>query len=180
MPLSVELTIIPSIGTCRCGLHGALMSVQLDSNGAQDTTEPCCSACFTLDSKQLVLMTPESSIPRAPSKRVKKLSQKQERKVMAELPGGRTQPGSGSRAGYKGDGRVYDRIRVEMKQTATQSMGIVTRDVLNKIRSECAGREEPIVVVDFTDKTTGRVEDRWCVIEHKVLKRVLDATELNS
>lgn len=180
MPLSVELVIIPSIGTCKCGLHGSLWAIQVASNGAEDTTESRCSACMTIDGFQAILMVPESTVSRAPSRRIKKLSQKQERKVMAELPGGRTQPGSGSKTGYKGDGRVYDRIRVEMKQTATQSMSIVTRNVLNKIRGECAGREEPIVVVDFTDKSTGRVEDRWCVIEHKVLKRVLDATKLDS
>jgi len=95
---------------------------------------------------------------------------------MASLPGGRVQAGSGSRPGYKGDGRVYDRIRVEMKSTTSKDMGIVDRDVLNKIRSECEGREEPIVVVDFADKKTGRVEDRWALIEFKVLERILNAT----
>ena len=95
---------------------------------------------------------------------------------MNSLPGGRTQPGSGARPGYKGDGRVYDRIRVEMKSTTTKNMGIVTRDVLRKIRGECTGREEPIVVVDFANKATGRVEDRWAIIEFKVLEKILNAT----
>jgi hypothetical protein len=54
-------------------------------------------------------------------------------------------------------------------------MSIVSRDVLNKIRGECEGREEPIVVVDFADKTTGRVEDQWAIIELKVLERILHA-----
>ena len=95
---------------------------------------------------------------------------------MASLPGGRTMPGSGSRPGYKGDGRVYDRIRVEMKSTTRQDMAIVTRDVLRKIRSECEGREKPIVVIDFANKKTNRVEDRWALIEFAELERILDAT----
>ena len=55
-------------------------------------------------------------------------------------------------------------------------MGIVSRDVLNKIRGECEGREEPIVVVDFVNKITGHVEDQWALIELKVLERILRAT----
>lgn len=93
---------------------------------------------------------------------------------MEEL-GGRIMPGSGSKSGYKGDGRVFDRARVEMKETFSRTFAM-TRDILNKIRGECSGKEEPVVVVDFKDKATGRTEDRWAIIEFKVLKRFLDAT----
>lgn len=119
-------------------------------------------------------MVAESKVPRAPSRRVRKLSQKQEREVMSDL-GGRVMPASGSKAGYKGDGRVFDRIRVEMKESFSRTFAM-TRDILDKIRGECTGKEEPVVVVDYKDKATGRTEDRWCVIEYKVLKRILDAT----
>lgn len=74
---------------------------------------------------------------------------------------------------------MYDRIRVEMKSTTKKDMSIVSRDVLNKIRGECEGREEPIVVVDFADRVTGRVEDQWALVELKVLERILNATALD-
>lgn len=176
MPLSVEVLVIQDIGVCECGAHGSLTSIVLQSGEAEDTTKACCSACLPDGVHRLLLMVPESTIKRAPSRQTKKRSQKQERKVMASLPGGRTQAGSGSRPGYKGDGRVYDRIRVEMKSTTNQDMSIVSRKVLNKIRGECTGREEPIVVVDFADKITGRVEDQWALVELKVLERILNAT----
>lgn len=176
MPLSLEVLVTQSVGTCSCGAYGALTTVAVQSGDAEDTTKAFCSACLPGNMHRMVLMVPETSVPHPPSRQVKKRSQKQERRVMASLPGGRTQAGSGSRPGYKGDGRVYDRIRVEMKSTTTRDMGIVSRDVLNKIRGECEGREEPIVVVDFVNKITGHVEDQWALIELKVLERILRAT----
>lgn len=86
--------------------------------------------------------------------------------------GGRVMPGSGSRPGYKGDGRVFDRIRVEMKTTFNLAFSL-TREVLNKIRGECSGTEEPVVVIDFKDRDTGKTEDRWVVVEYKILLRLM-------
>lgn len=141
-----------------------------------DRTVAKCPACQETEVQQLVLMTTESKLPSALSRRVRALSRKQERTVMSDL-GGRVMPASGARAGYKGDGRVFDRIRVEMKESFSSTFRL-TREILNKIRGECAGKEEPVVVVDFKDKRTGGTEDRWCVIEYKVLKRIMDAGEL--
>ena len=121
-------------------------------------------------------MTAESKLPSAVSRRVRALSRKQERTIMSDL-GGRVMPASGSRPGYKGDGRVFDRIRVEMKESFSNTFKL-TREILNKIRGECAGKEEPVVVVDFKDRRTGNTEDRWCILEYKVLKRIMDAGEL--
>ncbi len=144
--------------------------------GVSDKTPGRCSACEETEVQRIVLMAAESKIPSATSRRVRELSRKQERTVMADL-GGRVMPASGSRPGYKGDGRVFDRIRVEMKESFSSTFKI-TREVLNKIRGECAGKEEPVVVVDFKDKRTGNTEDRWCIIEYKILKRLMDTGEL--
>lgn len=119
-------------------------------------------------------MTAESRLPNATSKRVRKLSQKQEREVMAEL-GGRVMPGSGNQKSYKGDGRIFNKVRVEMKEVFGSAFSL-SREVLNKIRGECAGQEEPVVVIDYKDKVTGRTEDRWAVVEFKVLKRLIDVS----
>jgi hypothetical protein len=178
VPLSVEVSVERVVGTCSCGTHGALTSTVVTCGSAVDRTKPSCSACQETEVQRLVLMTPESKVPRAPSRRVRKLSAKQEREVMADL-GGRTQPASGSKAGYKGDGRVYNRIRVEMKETFGLAFNL-TRGILDKIRGECTGREEPVVVIDYKDRISGRTEDRWCVIEYKVLSRILEATKEES
>lgn len=157
-------------------MHGTLTTVIVGCGGAIERAKPLCPACQETEVQRVVLMTPESKIPSAVSRRVRELSKKQERTVMADL-GGRVMPASGSKAGYKGDGRVYDRIRVEMKETSSLAFNL-SREVLNKIRGECAGKEEPVVVIDFKNRKTGNTEDRWCVIEYKVLKRILDAGEL--
>jgi hypothetical protein len=174
VPLSIEVSVERIVGTCGCGIHGALSSIVVHAGEATDKTKPICPACQETETHKLVLMTPESKIPRAPSRRVKHLSQKQEREVMAEL-GGRVMPASGSKPGYKGDGRVFDVARVEMKEVFSKTFNL-TRDILNKIRGECSGKEVPVVVVDFKDKATGRTEDRWCVLEFKLLKGFLDGS----
>ena len=92
---------------------------------------------------------------------------------MEDLPGGRVMPASGALPGYKGDGRIRGLFRFEMKETFSLGFAL-TREVLNKIRGECSGKEEPVVVLDFKDKGTGRTEDRWCIIPYKTLKRFID------
>lgn len=177
MPLSLEVTFETSDGYCSCGFLGTLTRLVAYCGPAIDASVAMCPTCLRGNHK-FVLMTPESKIPRAPSRRIRKLSQKQERGVMTEL-GGRTQPGSGSRPGHKGDGRIFDKYRIEMKLTMSRTFAL-TRDILNKIRGECSGKEEPVVVVDFKDKATGRTEDRWCVIQYKEFKRIIGDPEQHS
>jgi hypothetical protein len=133
------------------------------------TLEPRCGDCLVNRVMTGVLAEPKTKKRKAPSRRMKQLADKQEREVMDDL-GGRTQPASGARSGYKGDGRVYDRFRVEAKFTFAKAFSL-TRAVLNKIRGECAGKETPALVVDFKDKRTGRTDDRWVVIPYKVWKK---------
>lgn len=173
MPLSLEVSVERLVGTCSCGVHGSLASIVVHAGEATDKTPPICPACQETETHKLTLMVPESKVPRAPSKRMRQLSRKQERTVMEEL-GGRVMPASGSLPAHKGDGRIYNRARLEMKECFGLAFSL-TRDILNKIRGECSGREEPIVVLDFKDKATGRTEDRWAVIEYKMLKRFLES-----
>lgn len=92
-----------------------------------------------------------------------------------EAIGGRTSKASGAMASDKSDGRLIDRIRLEAKLTYANSFRI-TRAVLNKIRGECVGLEEPVVQIDFNDKATGRVEDSWVVIPFHLWEKYVNAT----
>lgn len=93
--------------------------------------------------------------------------------------GGRVQPNSGSRPGYKSDGRLYDQVRMEAKYTTKKTFPLERAD-LNKVRGECQGHEKPVLVVDFKDKLTGKTEDRWAVIEYKEWEKIVHAANKDS
>jgi hypothetical protein len=105
---------------------------------------------------------PEPKPKKISAKKNKRASMAQEREVMEAL-GGRRQAGSGALGHLKGDGRVRDKYRVEIKYTRTKSYR-VDRDELSKIRGECTGMEQPLFVIDFVDKETGGSEDRWVMM----------------
>lgn len=125
-----------------------------------------------------MLMQHKAEVPKGVSKRIKRISQKQERKVMESI-GGRTSKASGAMASDKSDGRLLDRIRLEAKFTFASSYRL-TRDVLNKIRGECQGKEEPAVQLDFNNKSTGGVEDSWVVIPLHVWEKYVNETAEDS
>lgn len=105
---------------------------------------------------------PEAKLKKVSAKKNKRASMSQEREIMEAL-GGRRQAGSGALGHLKGDGRVRDKYRVEIKYTRTKSYRL-DRDELSKIRGECSGLEQPLFVIDFVDKETGGSEDRWVLV----------------
>jgi hypothetical protein len=106
---------------------------------------------------------PEQKPKKITAKQTKRASIRQENEVMEAL-GGRRQAGSGAVAHLKGDGRVRDKYRVEMKYTRANSYR-VDRKELNKLRGECEGTEIPVFVIDFVDPQTGGSADRWVMVE---------------
>lgn len=100
-----------------------------------------------------------------PSKRDKKRSLRQERKLAEDI-GGRTQPGSGNQSYAKGDVRKKGKFRVEAKFTKSKSYNL-TREVLSKISGECTGGEKPILHVDFVHPSTLRSENSYVVIPYE-------------
>lgn len=104
------------------------------------------------------------------AKRQKRASIAQEHDVMEAL-GGRRQAGSGAVGHLKGDGRVRDKYRVEIKYTRTKGYR-VDRDELSKIRGECTGLEEPLFVIEFMDKETGGSGDRWVLVPFHHFKKL--------
>lgn len=111
-----------------------------------------------------VFVAKEDPKPKTVTKKAqKRASIRQENEVMEAL-GGRRQAGSGAVAHLKGDGRVRDKYRVEMKYTRKGSYR-VDRKELSKIRGECSGTEIPLFVIDFVDPQTGGSADRWVMVE---------------
>ena len=176
MPVSIDAHLEGPNGDCSeyslCGGHGRLYVLILNMNGVTARSKPLCESCFQSNYHNLVFMK-EPKKRKAPSRRMKKLSQKQEQHIMDSI-GGRTQAASGSRNGYKGDGRLYDRVRMEAKYTFAKVFKLRHAD-LSKVRGECEGHEEPALVVDFKEESTGRTKDRWVVVPFKAWMERINA-----
>lgn len=107
---------------------------------------------------------PHGTLLRTRPQRRKRISKKQEKRI--EDLGGNVQPGSGSRPGYKSDGRIRGRYRIENKYTTAESFRVELRDLV-KIRSECVGLEVPVFEVQFRTPRTMHVRDEWVLIPRK-------------
>lgn len=117
---------------------------------------------------------PHGTLLRTSPQRRKRISKKQERRI--EELGGNAQPGSGSRPGYKSDGRIRGRYRIENKYTETESYRVELRD-LAKIRSECVGLEVPVFEVQFRAPRTMQVRDEWVLIPRKEWEKHVHADD---
>lgn len=94
--------------------------------------------------------------------RIKRASMQQEEETARAL-GGHRQTGSGARPGYKGDGRVMGRFRIENKFTTAKEFRLKLAE-LRKIRAECSGQEVPVFDVQFKDKDTLKLIDHWVLV----------------
>lgn len=98
-------------------------------------------------------------------KKIKRLSRRQELGLATDT-GSQVQKGSGSLPWAKGDVRKRGTFRAECKFTRAKSYS-VTRGTLDKIRSECASNETPLLDLQFLDKH-GAIDDRWILIPYDV------------
>lgn len=112
---------------------------------------------------------------RPPSNKRKKVVQKRERKI-AGIIGGRTQVASGAMPWAKGDIRKKGKYRIEHKSCENKSFSL-TRDLLDKITSEASYGEMPMMVIEFLNKQTLKVEDSWVVMPGHVLQELNDETD---
>ena len=147
----------------------------VQSSEGEDKIGPLCWMHITEKVHTLLLQEPKN---RPSRKRINKISKRQEQRTARDV-GGRTQAGSGSRAGYKGDVRNYDHLRVENKFTYARTFKLEHSD-LSKIRGECEGHETPALQVDFNDRATGRTLDSWVVIPYALWKEEQDAVTEHS
>jgi hypothetical protein len=111
---------------------------------------------------------------RTKTQRRKRISKKQEKRI--EELGGNAQPGSGSRDGYKSDGRIRGRYRIENKYTTAESFRVELKDLM-KIRSECVGLEVPVFEVQFRAPRTLRVLDEWVLMPRKEWEKHVHADD---
>lgn len=98
-------------------------------------------------------------------KKIKRLSRRQEL-GLAEDTDSRAQKGSGALPWAKGDVRKKGIFRAECKFTRAKSY-TVTRETLEKIRSECDFGETPLLDIQFLDKH-GASDDRWVMVPYDV------------
>jgi len=110
-------------------------------------------------------------------KKQKQLSRKQEIDLAEDL-GGKVQLNSGATVGGKGDVRVKGEFRVEAKFTAADSFKLNIHE-LSKIAEECEGSEKPLFVVDFLDKHTKKLKERFAILTYDQLRELIDAARNN-
>jgi hypothetical protein len=121
-----------------------------------------------------ILEPPQGGRPMK-KKAIKKRSEKQETKRI-EAVGGRRHSGSGSRAGYKSDGSVGYRWRMENKFTTAESRPVKLSE-LRKLRSECLNGQVPVFNIDFQDKHTGQTKESWVLVPTKEWEKLVNATD---
>lgn len=110
---------------------------------------------------------------------------KKHEKNTAKNLGGRVQPGSGSRQGFKGDvrdvGTPFVEFLIECKRTEDQSLRVQAR-WLNKINTEAGLDREPALAIQFDPDVMQKLlepgqlvaEADWVAVPRKVFKRLLD------
>jgi len=131
-----------------------------------------CPRCNPSDfSMILPPIEPEANPRKGTSRRVKRVSRKQEEDI-AEKLGGKRHRGSGSVPWNKGDVRLDERARIEAKFTTKASYSVGQRE-LSKIRSECESTEQPVLIIDFKEKVTLKTYDRWAVVPFTFLEELL-------
>ncbi len=156
MPVSVRVNVEPSMDVLSFNLHLSIEGQEaIIRTGWGELTSGGAVGFFEV---------PHGTLLRPKARRIKCISKKQEHRV--EELGGNAQPGSGSRPGYKGDGRIRGRYRIENKFTTTGSFRVELADLI-KIRSECTGLEVPVFEIQFRERHTLSVRDEWVLIPRK-------------
>jgi len=146
-----------------CNAYCITTTFYVEFGDLRGETPHLCQSCLIQGTQRVELEgPPQEKGARPPSRQMRKTSQKQELET-AELIGGRRQKGSGALLGNKGDVRLPGVLRGEMKFTTKRSFTL-TREVLDKIRSECVGKERPFVGLRFVDPDTRATEDEWVII----------------
>lgn len=180
VPVVVYCDVERTRSSCmKCSEKGLpLYNLLIESGEGEGAIGPICVNCLLNRVLHGIVSPTKVKVARPPTAHMKKLSRKQEEKVMTGV-GGRRQPGSGAVPGYKGDGRLKGHIRMEAKFTYAKSFS-VKRSELDKIRGECEDGEKPAFVIDFKDKGSGKTKDRWVIITHKDWENMINALAPNS
>lgn len=147
-----------------CGAHSPVAyAMHVESASGFGQGPSMCLSCFTKSGGQFACnLEPPPAPSNTPSRFRRRAVQKQERD-MAEKIGGRVQKASGALAFAKSDVVKKGVLRGEMKSTKNASFSL-KREYLDKIRSECQGRERPFLALRFVNPSTFATEDEWIMI----------------
>ena len=173
MPLSVTVNLSTRISEAS---DGEFLSIRVHVDGQDGQLVTPWYYGFERD--LVVPLESPSGGYKMSAKEVKSRSARQERKRI-EAVGGRRHSGSGSKSGYKSDGSLDNRWRMENKFTTTRSYRVTRRDLL-KLRSECLNGQEPVFNIDFQDKHTGATEESWVIVPSKAWERLVRGTSDDS
>ena len=181
VPLKLVIEKVDEVPCNKCGTRlFDVIRVNVFGQSGLAETPALCMDCIG-DGFQVDIDIEEPEVEVSGKKKVfkkqKQLSRKQE-VFLAEDLGGKVQLNSGATVGSKGDVRVKDEFRVEAKFTAADSYKLDINE-LAKIESECAGREKPLFIVDYIDKHTKKLRERYAVLPYDQLKETLDAARKN-
>jgi len=188
LPLKVVQEVLLLEACAVCGKSNLADSVHVlrthvFTKESSSSTDPLCTTCMAAQEggveRTLELEEPEVQGPnRGKALRAqKRRSQRQERDLAEEL-GARVQKASGALSGSKGDLRKKGLLRIEAKYTEAGSYSLKLDDLL-KILSECEGTEKPVLVVEYVDKGTKKMKERFAVIHFEDLKEILHAAGYN-
>lgn len=169
MSLSVKVVLAPVNG-------GSFLHIVATTEEGQGSLDVAWGCAF--GPEYTIVLEPPQGGMRMSHKEVKRRSARQERQRI-EAVGGRRHSGSGSRSGYKSDGSLGYRWRMENKFTTKESYRVALSD-LRKLRSECLNGQAPVFNVDFQDKHTGETKDSWVLVPSKEWERLVNATSDDS
>lgn len=182
MPLPVKAILTklafdidcPGCGRSSCGFR---VEVFLETQLARPGSVFCLN-CLDIVGEvvgelELEDLAPQRTPCRPRLRRQKRLSQQQELDIALELSAV-VQKASGALPGLKGDGRRKGVLRFEAKYTEAGSYTLKLSD-LEKIASECHGRERPVLVLDFKERGTGKLRDRFAVVRFDDAKEMFNA-----
>lgn len=148
------------------------ITINIRTDDGQGASQPINYFNLFNSEHVVFILPPEAGRPMK-KKAIKKRSEKQETKRI-EAVGGRRHSGSGSRAGYKSDGSVGNRYRMENKFTTAESRRVELKE-LRKLRSECLNGQVPVFNIDFQDKHTGATKESWVLIPTKEWEKLANA-----
>jgi len=167
----------PGGGVCPCGAIGSRSLLVLRIGNEVSSIGPLCDVCMQGQQHTAWVEPPAISAGGPPTKRMKRASKLQEKR-MSDGVGARATLASGAMASDKSDARIQGVLRIENKFTYGTTFAL-SRQVLNKIRSECVGHETPVLEVEFKDRATNKTQDAWVCLPHKVWERLFNATSEN-
>ena len=154
--MSCSVIVLSSSDPCaKCGSSPSLV-LQVTRDGATGYSPALCGACA-----QMANTIDFPPVQPGACSRTRKAVRRQENHL-AEMIGGRRQPGSGNKPWEHGDAYASGSYVAEAKLTVRKQY-TVRLDTLAKLRGECGQGEKPLLHLQFIEPS-GCILDSWVLI----------------